>query len=314
VRSGEVVAEVVRSGFVESQHRGCVVALDRDGSLAWSLGPVEDPIFPRSSNKPIQAVGMLRCGLELDGELLALASASHSGEPFHLAGVRRILGRAGLEESALRTPADFPIDPVARDDYVRAGGLATPIAMNCSGKHAAMLATCVTAGWPTETYRSPEHPLQVALAATFAELTGAPVAAVGVDGCGAPLFATSLVGLATAFRAIVRSAEGSPQRRVAAAVAEHPEWVSGTRRDEVTLLRAFPGALAKAGAEACYAVALPDGRAFAVKIDDGGGRARPVVMAAALRRSGVEHPVLDELATEALLGGGKPVGEVRATF
>jgi L-asparaginase II len=314
VRSGEVVAEVVRSGFVESEHRGSVVALNPDGSVGWSLGPVEDPIFPRSSNKPIQAVGMLRCGLDLDGELLALGSASHSGEPFHLAGVRRILGRAGLEESALRTPADFPIDPVARDDYVRAGGAAAPIAMNCSGKHAAMLATCVAAGWPTDSYRSPEHPLQVALAGTFAELTGAPVAAVGVDGCGAPLFATSLVGLATAFRAIVRSPEGTPERRVAAAVAGHPEWVSGTRRDEAAFLRAFPGALAKAGAEACYAVALPDGRAFAVKIDDGGGRARPVVMAAALRRFGVEHPVLDELASATVLGGGEPVGEVRATF
>src|SRR5512144_147542 len=129
-----VVAEVVRSGYVEGRHYGSVVALNRDGSVAWSVGDAESQIFPRSSNKPIQALGMLRAGLELDGELLALACASHSGEQFHLDGVRKILAEAGLDESALQTPPDYPLDDEAREDVIRSGGSRTSIAMNCSGK------------------------------------------------------------------------------------------------------------------------------------------------------------------------------------
>ena len=314
MRSGEVVAEVVRSGFVESVHCGAIAALDTDGSLAWSVGDPAAPVFPRSCNKPLQTLGMLRCGLNLDGELLALTSASHSGEPFHIGGVRQILAEAGLDEAALRTPADYPLDVQARADWVRSGAGPAPIAMNCSGKHAGMLATSVANGWPVESYVSAEHPLQVALAAAFAEATDQPLARVGVDGCGAPLFATSLAALAAAFRAIALGQPGTLEHRVAEAFRQHPEWASGTRRDEATLLRGLPGAIGKAGAEGCYAVALPDGRAVALKIDDGAGRARPVVMAAALRRFGIEHPVLDELGTAPVLGGGRPVGEIRRTF
>ena len=314
VRSGQVVAEVVRSGFVESLHRGTVVALDANGSLGWSVGEADQPVFPRSCNKPLQTTGMLRCGLDLEGPLLALASASHSGEEFHLDGVRRILAGAGLDETALQTPADLPLDHEARAAYLRSGAEPAPIAMNCSGKHSAMLATCVAAGWPVESYLSVDHPLQVALAETFELLTGEPVAAVGIDGCGAPLFATTLPALASAFRSLALAEPGTPQHRVAVAFRQHPEWASGTRRDEATLLRALPGAVGKSGAEGCYAVALPDGRAVALKIDDGSGRARPVVMAAALCRLGVEHPVLDELAAEPVLGGARRVGEIRATL
>ena len=179
-----VVAEIVRSGFVEGHHYGSLVALAADGSVEWSVGDAESQIFPRSCNKPVQAVAMLRAGLELDGELLALAAASHSGETFHLEGVRRILDGAGLDESALQTPPDYPIDDAARDDYIRAGGVKAPITMNCSGKHAAMLATCVVNGWDTATYLQPDHPLQVVIAETFAELTGEPVKMAAVDGCG----------------------------------------------------------------------------------------------------------------------------------
>ena len=128
-----VVAEIVRSGFVEGHHYGSVVALEADGRVAWSVGDVESPVLPRSCNKPLQAVGMLRAGLDLDGELLALAAASHSGEAFHLEGVRRILASAGLDESALQTPPDYPIDDRAREEYIRAGGEKSPLAMNCSG-------------------------------------------------------------------------------------------------------------------------------------------------------------------------------------
>src|SRR5688572_29813387 len=133
-----VVAEIVRSGFVEGHHHGSVVALSGDGATAWSAGDVDTQILPRSCNKPLQALGMLRMGLELPPPLLALAAASHSGEPFHLDGVRQILALAGLEESALQTPPDLPLDDRERAAALRAGADPTALAMNCSGKHAAM--------------------------------------------------------------------------------------------------------------------------------------------------------------------------------
>jgi L-asparaginase II len=320
VSASEILVDIVRSDFVEGHHRGAVVVLDASGAVDWSLGDVTSAIFPRSCNKPIQALGMVRAGLDLDGELLALAAASHSGEPFHIEGVRRILAAAGLDEAALQTPPDFPLDDAARTAYVRAGLDQTSIAMNCSGKHAAMLATCVANGWDVATYRDPQNPVQVAIARTFAELTGEPVQSIGVDGCGAPLLSTSLVGLATAFRSVMGGGPGSPERLVADAFVAHPEFASGTTRDEATLLRAIPGAMAKAGAEACYALALPDGRAVSLKIEDGSARARPVVMVAALRRmgvdlmDGVDGAAVRSIGAVPLLGGGRPVGELRPAF
>jgi L-asparaginase II len=314
-----VVAEIVRSGFVEGHHHGSVVALAADGTTQWAVGEVVEPVLPRSCNKPLQALGMVRAGLDLPPELLALSCASHSGEPFHLDGVRRVLALAGLDETALQTPPDWPLDDTARLAAIRAGQEPSPLAMNCSGKHAAMLLTCVVNGWDTTTYLSPDHPLQQAIAVAFAELTGEPVAATAVDGCGAPLLSTSLTGLARAFRALAVATAG-PERRVADAIRAYPEYVSGTTRDELRLLTAIPGAIGKAGAEACYAVALPDGRAFALKIDDGGARARPVVMAEALRRSGVptapgvDAEALEDIGRVPVLGAGQPVGEVRAAF
>ncbi|RYP85213.1 asparaginase [Nocardioides guangzhouensis] len=313
------VAEIVRSGFVEGHHYGSLVALAADGSVDWSVGDVTAAILPRSCNKPVQAVGMLRAGLDLPPDLLALACASHSGEPFHVDGVRRILAAAGLGEDALQTPPDYPLDDASREEVVRAGGSKARVLMNCSGKHAAMLATCVVNGWDLATYRDPAHPLQQAIAATFSDLTGEPVEHVAVDGCGAPLLSASLTGLARAFRTIAVATAG-PEARVAAAIRSHPEFVSGTRRDELALLRAVPGAIGKAGAESCYAVALPDGRSFALKCDDGAPRVRPVLMAAALRRGGVpEEAGVDAEAVAAtgraeLLGGGVPVGEIRAVI
>lgn len=320
-----VVAELVRSGFVEGHHYGSVVALDAEGAVSWSVGSVGTPFFPRSCNKPIQALAMVRLGLDLPDDLLALACASHSGESFHVDGVRRILGSAGLDVSALQTPPDYPLDDATREAVIRAGGAKDAVSMNCSGKHAAMLATCVLQGWDTTTYREADHPLQRSIAETFAATTGEPVAAVGVDGCGAPLLSTSLVGLARAFRSLALGVDGAGRpdpaaARVAGAIRRHPEYVSGTERDERALLTAIPGAIGKAGAESSYAVALADGRSFALKTDDGAPRVRPVLMAEALRRSGVlEEPGVDAEAVRRtgvveLLGGGVPVGEIRACF
>ena len=314
-----VVAEIVRSGFVEGHHYGSIVVLGRDGEADWSVGDVTSAMFPRSCNKPVQALAMLRAGLDLPPDLLALACASHSGEPFHLDGVRRILARAGLDESALQTPLDYPLDDVAREEWIRSGHERERVAMNCSGKHAAMLATCVVNGWDVATYLDPDHPLQVWIAKTFAELTGQPVEAVAVDGCGAPLLSTSLTGLARAFRTLAIAEDGL-ERRVADAIRAHPQFTSGTRRDEAALLRAIPGAIGKAGAESCYAVAVPDGRAVALKADDGAARVRPVLMAAALERMGVPaEPGVDGDAVRRtgvveLLGGSRPVGSLRAVF
>ena len=317
--SPQVVAEIVRSGFVEGHHYGSVVALTADGQVDWSVGAVDVPILPRSCNKPIQALAMVRLGLDLPDELLALACASHSGEPFHIEGVRRILAAADIDEGALQTPPDYSLDEDARAEMIRAGEAKSPIAMNCSGKHAAMLVTCALNGWELATYREADHPLQQAIAETFAELTGEPVTTVAVDGCGAPLLSASLIGLARAFARLATAPDGA-EARVAGAIRRHPEWVSGTRRDERSLLTALPGSIGKAGAESCYALALPDGRAFALKTDDGAPRVRPVLMAAALRRSRVDaEPGVDAAAVwrsgvVELLGGGRPVGEIRAVF
>ena len=309
-----VVAEVVRSDFVEGRHRGSVVGLGADGSELLVLGDVRTPVFPRSCNKPLQAVGMLRAGLDLDGELLALVCASHNGEPFHLEGVRRVLAGAGLGEDSLRTPPDLPLGEDAQAAWLRAGRGREPIAMNCSGKHAGMLATCAVNGWPLPTYREAGHPLQRVLLAAVEDLAGERVGAVGVDGCGAPVLALSLTGLARAFAAIATAPPGTPEQRVAEAVRHHPTWVGGTGRDVTRLLAAVPGLVAKDGAEGVYAAATADGRAVALKVDDGAGRARPPVLVAALRRLGVDAPGLDEVARWPVLGGGEPVGEVRAVL
>ena len=306
------VAEIVRSGFVEGHHHGSVVALDADGEVAWSVGDVTSPILPRSTNKPLQAVAMVGLGLDLPPHLLALAAASHSGEESHLAGVREILARAGVTEQALGNVPDLPLDPVVRDQWLRDGREPSKLAQNCSGKHAAMVATCVQRDWQLSGYFEPDHPLQLLIQRRFEALTGEP-ATVCVDGCGAPVLSASLVGLARAYRTLALATEG-PERRVADAIRAFPENVSGTNRDELRLLRALPGAIGKLGAEAVDAVAPPDGRTVALKVDDGADRARPVVMAEALRRLGVESAEVDAVGTHLISGGGVSVGEIRACF
>ena len=309
-----VLAEVVRNGFVEGHHYGSAVVTAPDGTVDWSVGVVARPMFPRSANKPMQTLGMLGCGLELPAQLLALATASHSGEAIHLDGVRRILDGAGLDTAALRTPPGYPLDDTARDEWVRAGHGPEPIAMNCSGKHAAMLATCVISNWSSASYLDPDHPLQLVIRSALEECAGEQVTAIAVDGCGAPLMAISLTGLARAFGRLACAAPDTPQGQVADAVRAHPEYVSGTRRDEAALMRATPGLLCKGGAEGVYATGLPDGRGIAVKISDGAARARQVVMAEILHRIGLDNLQLQRQRTFPLLGAGTEVGAVRPTL
>ncbi|MCK0117045.1 asparaginase [Isoptericola sp. S6320L] len=323
-RGAVPLAEVVRGDLVESVHLGHLVVLDAAGEVVLAAGDPTAEIWPRSSLKPLQAVAMVRAGLDLPPELLALAAASHNGEPVHRDGARAILAGAGLGVDALRNTPSLPMYPPAAADWLRAGRDAESIAQNCSGKHAAMLATCVAAGWETGGYLAVDHPLQRAVRAVITELTGAEPAHVTTDGCGAPLFATTLSGLARSFGTLAGAAAGEmsqePTARVARAMSAHPEMVAGTGREDTLAMRAVPGAVAKIGADGVCAAGLPDGSSLAFKVLDGADRPRPALLAAALRLAGaLEVPGADPAALAAIgrvpvLGGGEPVGEVRATF
>jgi L-asparaginase II len=299
----EPVAITSRSGFDESVHFGAAVVVDQSGRIVWSVGDPNVVVYPRSACKPMQADAMLRCGVSLTGEQLALACASHDGTPRHVDVVRSTLAAAGLDESALGNTPDLPLDVAAAEAVLRDGGRRQPITMNCSGKHAAMVATCVANGWPVAGYLAVDHPLQTAITDRIAELAG-PVAHIGIDGCGAPAHVVALAGLARAYGELART-----RGDVWSAMTSHPELVGGERRDVTRLMRAVPELMAKGGAEGMYAAALPGGAAAAVKIADGAHRASGIVLAAALRAAGVE--VDPGQLGEPIRGHGKPVGTCR---
>ncbi|MBD0322531.1 MAG: asparaginase [Aldersonia sp.] len=308
------LVEVVRSGFRECVHRGSVVVLRPDGEVVAELGEVHTPIYPRSSNKPMQAVALLRCGFEpVDADELAIATSSHSGERRHVELVRRLLARYGLTEDQLRCPPDLPGNELARATVLARNRERRRIYMNCSGKHAAMLAACVVNDWPTESYLDPAHPVQRAVIETLMELTGEPETELGIDGCGAPIVPVSLVNLARSFAKLVTSTPGSPERNVVDAVRADPFLISGTGTDDLALHTAVSGLFCKAGADGVHAGALPDGSAFALKIDDGHERARLPLVSAILLRLGVEDSDrLTELASLPVTGGEARVGTIRA--
>ena len=305
---GVSLVDVERSGVVESVHSGHLVAIDAAGDVVVALGEPRQPMFPRSSNKPLQAVGMVRRGLDVPADLLALAAASHSGEPRHVEVARAMLARGGFDEDDLGCPPSWPLGDAAREAWISAGRPQQRICMNCSGKHAAMLLTCRANGWDAAAYRDPQHPLQRELRATVEDLAGEQVAATGVDGCGAPLFALTLIGLARAFGRIAAATTG-PEHAIAEAMRAHPDLVGGTGRAVTLLMAGVPGLVAKDGAEGVFAAAMPDGSAVAVKIDDGAPRAAERAIVAGLRRLGVSG--LDDLATAPVLGGGAAVGMIR---
>jgi len=310
------VAHVVRSGIVEGVHFGSAVVVDAQGKVEWSVGDVSTAMFPRSSNKLMQSLAMVRNGLPLRDELLALACASHSGEDFHLTGVQDILNAANLDTSALQCPADWPLDEIERDTLLAAGLGKTSLYMNCSGKHSAMLFTCVLNGWDTDNYLQPNHPLQLACKETIEDVTGQIVEHIGVDGCGAPVMSTSLTGLARAFSKFAGPAPDAEQKKIADAIRTNPQYLGGTRRDVTRLMQSVPGLLAKDGAEAVYAIGLGDGRALALKIEDGADRARIVVAMSILQKvlGVVSQEVERQLDSQELFGGGVHVGKVIPTL
>lgn len=305
------VAQVVRSGFVEGRHFGSAVVLAADGTVEWSVGNVTAPIFPRSSNKLMQGLAMVRAGLPLNGDLLALACASHSGEEMHINGVHSILNATNMDVNDLQCPPDWPLDPVERDSLIAQGIDKKRIFMNCSGKHAAMLFTSVINGWDSAKYLELNHPLQQACIAALEECTGEKVAHIGVDGCGAPLMSTSLIGLARSFGLFAGPNADADQKKIADAIRQNPEMLSGSRRPDAALMKAVPGLIGKIGAEAVYGIGLADGRSLAIKIEDGADRALQVVAASILHKvMGINAPLLEEQSHITLLGGGHPVGEI----
>ena len=307
------VAITSRSGADESVHYGAVVAIGPSGDVEFAVGNPTASVFPRSANKPMQAVAMVRAGLALPPDLLALVCASHDGLPMHTDAAIRILATAGLDPTALANSASLPLDPDAARAVLVAGGGPTPLLMNCSGKHSGMLATCVHQHWPHDgSYLEQDHPLQLAITDTIDDLCSEPHAFIGVDGCGAPAHAMSLLGLARAFRAISSGQAGSAGAEVHTAMTTHPVMVGGRTRDVTVLMEHVHGMMAKDGADGVFAAAFADGRAVALKIADGGDRARPPVMVAALRRLGVDVSAVEALVEERIMGHGRQVGTVRA--
>jgi L-asparaginase II len=301
---GEVLAEVTRSDVVESVHAGHIVLLNADGSILFQKGDPTLDIYSRSSLKSIQASAMVRAGLDIEPRLLALVCASHAGTPMHQQGAQAILAKVGLDEHSLQCILDRPLD-----EELRRTSEPTRLAMNCSGKHAGMLATCIINGWPIDTYLEPAHPLQLAIRDEVEKLSGEKVAGVSVDGCGAPLFLFSLLGLARAIRNLTISADPVHQD-VAQACRDYPEMVSGPGRLATRMMQNIPGLFMKDGAEAVNVASLTDGRTLAVKISDGNARSMPAIVAAALAKFGIdalEVPVNT-------LGAGLPIGTIRATF
>ena len=302
-----VLAEYVRSEVVESQHRGFLIALNADGSVALELGDSAHLIFPRSTVKSFQAAAMVRNGLELEPRLLALAASSHSGSPEHIAAVREILATVNLDESALQCMLDKPLGDSERRAY--GDQVPTRVAMNCSGKHAAMLATCVKNGWSIDNYLDADHPLQIACREELENLSGEKITLTSTDGCGAPLFLISVAGLARAVRAITISTDIA-HTSVLEASRAFPEMVAGIGRLTTVMMEEIPGLYMKDGVEAVEVASMPDGRTLVFKVTDGSLRPFKVLVHAGLKLIGVES----SYQGEPVLGGGKVIGEIRATF
>jgi len=299
--SGPLVVEVIRSGARESAHEVDVAVVDAEGRLVASAGDPEQPAAYRSSSKPIQARAALQAGwTPSDARALAIACASHNGEPEHIDAVRAVFADAGLDESVLRCPPDVPMYLPA----VMGVHKPAPVYHNCSGKHAAMVAACKASGWPLESYRDDQHPLQAAVRALIESLIG-PVAGPLVDGCGVPTFVAPLRALACGLLAI----DGGDE---AAAMRAHPFLVAGSERLDTDLMTAAPHVLIKSGAEGLACVSV-GGLGVSLKARDGAARARgPAVMAVLEQLDLIPEALLPQHREPPVLGGGEPVGFLRA--
>ena len=300
--------EVTRGDTVESRHRACAVVADATGAIVARWGDVDEPVFPRSAIKPIQALPLVETGaaerFDLGDAELALACASHAAEPMHIAVVEPWLARIGLGEADLECGAHLPSSEAAATALLRGGGTPSQLHNNCSGKHTGFLTTAVHRGERPVGYIHLDHPVQQRVLSAIGEMAGVDMARapVGIDGCSIPTLAIPLTALATAFARLADPSGLAPERiaaieRIRAAMSAKPEMISGTGR-LCTLLNGAPGGriIAKTGAEGVYAAALPEaGLGIAVKADDGAHRAAEVTVIAVLRHLGA---LGDDLAAE----------------
>ena len=292
-----VLVEVTRGDRVESRHRGAVAIVDAHGKPVLMLGDVEAPVFPRSAVKAIQALPLLESGAAdafgYQTRELALAQASHGGEPAHVDGVASMLAAIGLDETALECGSHPPSHGATAADMTRRGKAPTQLHNNCSGKHAGFLAVARHLGCDHHGYVAPGHPVQEAVREAMEGLTGAPHAGENraTDGCSIPTYAVSLTSLAHGLARFATGVELSRERAAAArriyeAAVAAPFFVAGTGRfctDVMTLLK--DAALVKTGAEGVFCAGLAHlGLGVALKCDDGSARAAEAMMAAALVR------------------------------
>ena len=306
-----VVAELMRDGRAESFHHGVVAVVDSAGNTLLERGNAEAVVYPRSTLKPLQAIAALETGIELSSLHLALTTASHCGSTRHREAVLSFLDTYGLDSQALQCPLDLPLGSDERAHYLAEGLRPSREAMNCSGKHAGFLAACSHAGYSLEDYLSPSHPLQVSIRETISRYAGEDIAFSSHDGCGAPLHAISLGGLATA---IARVAAGNTahEQQLLTAVRDNSWAIDGEGRDNTVTIETL-GGIAKIGAEGLVVIGTPEGVAVAVKILDGSMRATSLVALAALEKAGaisaeqatvlsarMAHPVT---GGEAIIGG-----------
>ena len=307
-----VLVEVMRGNLVESAHRGSVVVVDADGKTVLALGDTEKPVFPRSAIKAIQALPFVESGAAeaygFGDRELALACASHSGEPAHAELAAAMLAKAGLGPDALECGAHWPSSQAAMVGLARSGASPSALHNNCSGKHSAFVCTCRHLGIAHQGYVRPEHRFQQMVRETMEAVTGAAHNETnrGTDGCSIPTFAVPLQNLALGFSRMTTGKGLAPERakaarRLMSACMAEPYLVAGTARADTELMRAAPGRIfVKVGAEGVYCAAIPElGLGIALKCDDGAGRAAEVMIAAVLAKLMAADETLAEKLTKA---------------
>ncbi|MGO4640493.1 asparaginase [Mesorhizobium sp. 2RAF45] len=326
-----VLIEVLRGAIVESAHRGTVAVFDADGKPVLEIGDTSKPVFPRSAVKAIQALPLVETGAAdaygFGNRELALACASHSGEPEHVELARSMLARAGLDGSALECGAHWPSNHAAEIALARAGGSPNALHNNCSGKHSGFLCTCVHSGIAHSGYVKAGHALQEMVRDAMQSVTGAVHGADerATDGCSIPTYAVPLRSFALGFARMATTNGFGPERakaakRLLAACMAEPFFVAGTGREDVALMEAAPGRIfAKGGAEGVHCAAIPElGLGIALKCDDGAHRASEAMVAAVLakllRADQALAAKLTELANAPIQSRiGAKVGAVRPT-
>jgi len=320
-----LLAEVRRGAIIEGLIRGHIVLVDATGRPVRAVGDPNSVSTLRSASKPFQAASFVETGtaadLGLGDDSIAIACASHLGEPGHVEAARRILEAAGLDESALQCGFQLPGDPTACAELLGRGESPSPIYNNCSGKHSAMVATCVHQGWPTESYLERDHPLQVEIAERLAGHAGlrAEEMPFGIDGCGLPTFGLSLRDFATALARAAGS--DSAFQSCQSAMAQHPWLIRGTNSFDSALVGvAGERFTAKGGAAAVFGAVARDGSwALVIKLESGAAAGLAQIAARALQQidqlASALPPSLSELVDDPVTNWvGTPVGEIRTVF